>query len=61
MAVLLLSMVHSLSLASTKYQLKYNPVNRSFSFVPPPPPPEHVSLHSKSLCQNMARASGKWE
>ena len=33
---------------------------------PPPPPPvryappvrEHVPLHSKSLCKNMARASG---
>ena len=39
----------------------------SFPFVPPPPPPqyvmlppvtEHVSLHSKSLCKNIARASG---
>ena len=37
----------------------------SFPFVPPPPqyvmrPPvtEHVPLHSKSLCKNMARASG---
>ena len=37
----------------------------SFPFVPPPPPvryaplvTEHVSLHSKSLCKNMARASG---
>ena len=36
----------------------------SFTFVPLPPvcyaPPvsEHVPLHSKSLCKNMARASG---
>ena len=36
----------------------------SFSFVPPPQyvmrPPfkEHVSLHAKSLCKNMACASG---
>ena len=38
----------------------------SFPFVPPPPPQyvmlpqvtEHVSLHSKSLCKNIARSSG---
>ena len=38
----------------------------SFPFVPPPPPQyvmrppvtEHVPLHSKSLCKNIARASG---
>ena len=35
----------------------------SFPFVPPqyvmlPPVTEHVSLHSKSLCKNIARASG---
>ena len=39
-----------------------------FPFVPPPPPPqydmlppitEHVSLHVKSLCKNMASASGR--
>ena len=38
-----------------------------FPFVPPPPPStlcppppvtEHVSLHCKSVCKNMARASG---
>ena len=37
-----------------------------FHLCPPPPPPiryappvtEHVSLNSKSLCKNMARASG---
>ena len=36
-----------------------------FSVVPPqyvmlPPVTEHVPLHSKSLCENMARASGGW-
>ena len=41
---------------------------RIFSVCAPPPPPpqyvmlppvtEHVSLHSKSLCKNIARASG---
>ena len=35
----------------------------SFPFVPPqyvmlPPVTEHVSLHCKSLCKNIARASG---
>ena len=35
----------------------------SFPFVPPPstlcaPVKEHVPLHSKSICKNMARASG---
>ena len=35
----------------------------SFPFLPPqyvllPPVTEHVSLHSKSLCKNIARASG---
>ena len=35
-------------------------VRRIFSVCAPPPPPvtEHVPLHSKSLCKNMARASG---
>ena len=35
----------------------------NFPFVPPlvrfaPPVTEHVPLHSKSLCKNMARATG---